>query len=686
MTVSDPITRLLRPASIAVVGASQAANKLAGQVIPSLKAGGYKGRIIPVNPRYEEVAGERCYPSVAAVDAPVDHCIIVVAKERVRAVLAECRAKGVGSASIFSSGYAETGETSAQDELRKAAGGMVFIGPNCMGFVNLVDGVFAAPAPVFGRDSAPGEVALLSQSGGLAYATLAFFAQQMGLRFSYVVNTGNSAGISFTDLVAFTNADPTTKVTIAVAESEQVVGEVVEAVRRQGLPKPIVLLKLGRGATGARMALSHTGSLAGDYRLVRDCAEQHGIVCIDDVDEALGAAELLRTGFDARNADGLAAISISGGNVTLFADHVDAAGLSFAELAHGTEARLKTVLPDYISVHNPIDITALGYEEPGLHTRVLDVLVEDPAVRTLVPIITTAVDYTPVCSLLADMKQQTAAPIIALWTGGSYENESPELLKQAGIPIFRSAGTLVRTLAAMKRAAEGGALAPRDEAGQSRPAPAVPPGEGPLRESEGLAILEAGGVPVPRWRRVAPDALKAAAAEIGYPVVVKADMAETHISDAGGVILGIAGEADLDRAWPRIAALPGDEVLVLQFKPGEELLASTFRHPVFGPVLMAGSGGRLVELLKDVAFAALPVSRAALSNALRRTAVGRALHEGFRGATGFEAALDLLERLAALQLAAGDALAQIELNPVTVGPHGATAVDAALVRRTQDRP
>jgi acyl-CoA synthetase (NDP forming) len=676
MSAIERISRLLRPRSIAIAGASQAANKLAGQIIPMLIAGGYKGTIHPVNPRYDEVAGLRCHPAISAIPGEVDHCIIVVAKERVAGVLAECRAKGVASASIFSSGYAEAGESgsSAQAELEEAAGGMVFVGPNCMGFANLVDGVIAAPAPTMGRHGPHGNVALLSQSGGLAYATLAFFAREMGLGFSHVVNTGNSAGVSFADLVEFMFDDAATRVVMVVAESERTVAETIAAVRKLGLRKPIVLLKLGRGATGVRMALSHTGSLAGDYGVIRDCAEQAGIVCADDVDDALGLADLLRRGFSGRHADGLAAICISGGNVTLFADQADAHGLEFAELSDETEAGLRRVLPDYISVHNPIDITALGYEEPALHTRVIDVLVKDAAVRTMVPIITTAVDYTPVCSLLAEMKARNGCPMIVLWTGGSYENRSPEILREAQLPIFRSAGTLARCLAALKRSAPA-----RDaEPVRKITAPALPRA-GALTESESLAFLEAGGVPVPAWRRAGRGDLAAACAAVGYPVAIKADVTETHISDRGGVILGISDEADLARNGARIAALPGEALLVSRFLPGQELVASTFRHPLFGPLLMVGSGGILVELLKDVRFLALPADHAEIERALTATAVGRGLRSGHRGATGFAAAVEFLERLVALALAAGDAVTQIELNPVTVGGHGAAAVDASVI-------
>ncbi|MEO9191213.1 MAG: CoA-binding protein, partial [Acetobacteraceae bacterium] len=340
----DPIariSRLLNPRSIAIVGASRAANKMAGQVIPMLLAGGYTGRVLPINPRYTEVAGQPCYASLADAPDGIDHCVIAVAKERVAAVLAECRRKGIPGASIFSSGYAEAGESgvAAQQELQDAAGDIVFLGPNCMGFANLVDRVLAAPASIFGHDAAAGDIALLSQSGGLAFASLGFFAQQAGMRFSYIVNTGNSAGISYTDLVGFAFRDAATRVVVAVTESERAAAQVIEAVRRDGLLKPVVLLKLGRGETGRRMALSHTGSLAGDDRVARDCARQLGIVCVDDIDDVLAAAELLRRGITQEQTGGLAAICISGGNVTLFADQADAHGLGFADLLPATESR-----------------------------------------------------------------------------------------------------------------------------------------------------------------------------------------------------------------------------------------------------------------------------------------------------------------------------------------------------------
>jgi len=671
--MSEHIARMLRPRSIAVVGASQAMNKLAGQLIPTLLAGGFKGAIYPINPRYEEVAGQRCYASLDDVPGEIDHCVIVVGRERIADVMAACRRLGVGSASIFSSGFAEAGEdgAEAQRKLVEMAGGMSFIGPNCMGFANLVDGVLATTSSLLRSDPTAGDIAVLSQSGGIAFASLGFTARAMDLRFSHMINTGNSAGVSYTDLVAFLFGEERAKVIIVAAESEAVVGQVLDAVRRHGLVKPVVLLKLGRGDTGVAMALSHTGSLAGDYRLIQGCCEQAGIVCADDIDEALGAAELLRHGFRAQDAGGLAAICISGGNIALFADHADRAGIGFAPLTEETEAALRATLPEFISIHNPIDITALGLEEPKLHAAALRLAARDATVRVLIPILTSAVDYTPVCTMLAEIRAEGGAPMVALWTGGSMETRSPEILHAAGIPIFRSSGLLARCLAQLARAKHVSIEA-------ASPGAAETPSPLPT-EAESLAYLQRAGIPVPPFTTCDKAGVSAAAQRVGYPLVIKVDTAETHISDEGGVILDIRSAAELTSLAPRIAALQGEQLVVSRYLPGQELIVSAFTHPIFGRVLMIGSGGRMVEAQPDVRFLALPAARESIAAALAETVSGRILKAGKRGARGFDAAVDLICRVAALALAAGNALQQIELNPVTVGAHGAVAVDAALV-------
>jgi acyl-CoA synthetase (NDP forming) len=544
-----------------------------------------------------------------------------------------------------------------------------------MGFANLVDGVLATTSSLLRSDPSGGDIAVLSQSGGIAFASLGYQARALGLRFSHMVNTGNSVGVSYTDLLAFLFGEERARVVIVAAESETVVAQVLAAVRQHGLRKPMVMLKLGRGETGVRMALSHTGSLAGDYRLIQGLCEQAGIACVDDIDEALGAADLLRNGFTPAHAGGLAAICISGGNVALFADHADRAGVSFAPLTEATEARLRARLPAYISVHNPIDITALGMEEPALYADVLRLAAADETVRVLVPILTSAADCTPMCRMLADLRAETGAPMVTLWTGGSMEDRSPAILREAGIPIFRSSGLLARCLAHLGRAAPAG----RQEDSPARALPSLP--SGTLTESAAFAFLEAAGIPVPRFRRCTADEVMETAEAVGYPVVVKSDTTETHISDRDGVLLDLRDATALRQAAGRIAAMPGEWRIVAQFLPGLELIVSVFRHAQFGPVLMVGSGGRMVELQSDVRFLGLPTDRAALARALSGTLAGAALQRGHRGAQGFGAAVDLMARVADLGLAAGERLMQIELNPVTVGSHGAAAVDAQVVTR-----
>jgi len=583
---------------------------------------------------------------------------------------------GIPGGSIYSSGYAEVDEAGhqAQEDLRRAAKDMVFLGPNCMGFANLVHRVFATTAPALDHNSALGDVAIVSQSGGLAFATLAYYASQMGINLTYLVNTGNTAGISYRDLTGYLFEDDATKAVLAVAESEVVAAELMSAVRDFGLVKPVVLLKLGRGDTGVRMAQSHTGALAGDYAPIRDCAEQLGIVCADDVDEALHAVDLLRHGFRPEDSDGLAAICISGGNVTLLADLVDASDLQFAQLAESTRTQLRAVLPDFVSINNPVDITALGYEQPELHREVLQVLAGDAAVRCLVPILTTMEDYSLLCSLLAEVSTAQSCPLIVLWTGGSYDEKSLPILRAAGVPVFKTANALVRTLACMQRAVVAGTSA--DEIGLT---PIVAHlAKSRVTESAAYQFLADAGLAVPRWEACVRSELVAAAERVGYPVVIKIDSATTHISDSGGVIVGVRSPEDLNARSDAIARLPESGLLVAKFLPGAELIASTFMHPHLGPLLMLGSGGVLVELLADVRFARLPVTRAHIERLLRRTAIGGMLATGHRGAEGFDAAADFLHRLSVVALSSASSISQIELNPITVGSHGAAAVDAAI--------
>ncbi|SHK73619.1 Acyl-CoA synthetase (NDP forming) [Pseudonocardia thermophila] len=673
------IERLLRPRSVAVVGASGDTNKLAGRIVPAIRQGGFAGKLFPINPRRSEVAGLPCFPSLSAVGEQIDHCIVILPRDQVQEVVEECARLGVQGVSIFASGYAEAGEDGVRAqqqlvELSRSAD-LPFLGPNCMGFVNLVDGLTATTSSVIARNQEAGDLALISQSGGLAFGTIAYAVAESPMAFSYALNTGNSAGVDFGDLVEFLYADEHTRRILIVAESNAHVAQVVRRVDEIGLQKPIVLLKLGRGESGAAAARGHTGSLAGDYELVRDCAEGAGIVCVDDVADAINALQVVGSAPAREGRLGLGVVSISGGNLTLFADVLSSSELEFATLQASTVDTLRELLPGSASVTNPVDATFLGFDRPEVLGRVVETLGNDPDCKIVVVITTTAEDLRPAARAVVDAAASSPAQVAVVWNGGSYDGAAEGILTSAGIPVVRGSAAFARAAAAVQRAT------PRTRDTTGAAGTLVTPagfGTAELRESDSLEFLDVNGVPVVPWRRATGDTLVAAAEEIGFPVVIKVDTAQTRISDQGGVVLDLRNAAEVEKAGAELEEKFGGDYLVARFAGGAEMFASAFQHPDFGPVLAVGTGGRLVESIKDVTYVRLPAQPQDIAAALRRTLIGKVLDEGARGMSGFDSAVGAVHALGRLALAARDVVTQIEINPFIVGDGRAVAVDASI--------
>jgi acetate---CoA ligase (ADP-forming) len=678
---------LLRPGAIAIVGASADRAKLTGQLIPLLRTNGFEGQIYPVNPKYKEICGIASAASLKDIDGAVDHCIVATRQELVEDVLAECVAKQIPAASIFASGYAEVGEAGrlAEERLAKFRERIIFLGPNCMGFANFVDGIVATATPVFERHSAVGDIALVSQSGGLAFGSLAFLAVEHDMGFSFVVNTGNAAGVDAGDLYDFLCADECTKVVVFLVENERLIAELCRSIRRGGLRKPAVLLKLGQGPTGQQMAKSHTGALSGDQRVALQAAQQLGIVCVDDLADCLGAISLIRAGIISDDGDRIGAVSISGGSVTLTADVVDRSSLAFARFNVDTIRGLRAVLPEYMTVHNPVDVTNLGWERPDLHMKALELVINDPDVRILLPLLTIADDYTEVCSAIADLKKQSPKPVAVVWIGGSYDHSALPVLRAKGIPVFDGPASLVRAFEALRgRSGSQTLRITESEVAVVEPSATEGTDSSGLTESQAYEWLCAHGLPMPSWRKAQRSDLAqitAAANEVGYPVVLKADVVGGRVSDRGGVLLDLRTDGDVRRAAELLAAFPAQDVLVVQYVRGSELFVSVFRHPTFGWTLAIGSGGRLVELIRDVRFVNLPATREQIRDALTRTALGAAMATSFRGISGAQPTMKYLWQLVQAATADED-LMQVELNPLIVDADLAIAVDANIFRKS----
>jgi acyl-CoA synthetase (NDP forming) len=705
MQNSHRIDALLRPKSIAIVGASPDVKKVSGRILATMKAGNFAGKIYPVNPRRDEILGLPCYATLDDIPGSIDHCVIALPAEDVPRILDDCNRIGVKTATIIAAGYAELGEAGRvlQEKLVQSAGGMTFLGPNSMGFANLVDGLFATSVPTLERQIGAGDVALVSQSGGLSYSASWFMAEAK-IDLSYLVMTGNAAGVSFGDLLEFFFDDANTKVVVMLIESDAIVAHLIAVIKRHGLQKPVVLLKVGRGETGIAMAKSHTGSLAGDFRVARDCAEQAGIVVVDDLDEAVGCTSLLRHDMGAKNGNDIVAMSVSGGNVVLFADHADQAGMRFAQFSETTRRRLREVLPDFIAVQNPVDLTTQGYVDPTLQEQTIRILAEDSGVSTILPIITASANYQPMCQSLANLAATVSTPLIVIWTGGSYDTESRGILAKAGIPVFYTPNLFMRCFGAIKRADHpkdseatasnisniSNASAASNDANASNaskasdPAPAWPDGSAEavtLSEGQSMRFLHDHQIPVARFAQATRADVVALGESLGYPLVLKKDVSETHISDNGGVVLDLRSREELVKAADTLVANAPDTLLIVsQFRPGLELIASAFVHPVFGPLLMTGSGGIWTEALADVRFIPLPASRGGIERALRKTAIGKIIDSGTRGASGFAPTVDLLQNLARCLLSNSSEVTQIEINPLTVSKGVAIAVDASVTR------
>jgi acetyltransferase len=704
----DPI---LRPRSIAVVGASRRSGTIGHQIVANLVRHGFTGPVFPVNPTAASINAMHAWPSVSAIPEPVDMAVVAVPKERVCDVAEECGASGVGGLIVISSGFREVGAEGMERERRlldiTRRHGMRMIGPNCMGAINSdaaysMNATFAPLMPDFGP------AAFVSQSGALGVNVLDY-AKELGIGIAQFVSMGNKADVSGNDLLLHWEDDPAIEVILMYVENFGNARNFLAIAPRVARRKPIIVLKAGRSAVGARAASSHTGALSGSDAASDALLTQAGVLRAASIEELFDMA----VAFTTRRARRIPAsrrvgvVGNSGGPGVLAADALEMAGLRVVDFAASTVERLRPLFPAEASLRNPLDMIASA--TPQGYRASLDAILGDPGIDSAVAIFTPPLGVrTPdVAEAIGDVAaKHPEKPVIAVLMGREGLPQGRSELGRAGVPSYIFPESAARALGALARYGEILARPPREvpdlRAERARAAPIV---EGALRagvsrlsEVESLALVRAYGIATIE-SDVAIDAIDAVriADSLGYPVALKIVSPEiSHKSDVGGVRLGLPDASGVRAAYDEIVAsvtrampeahIAGVLVQRMARDDGErELIAGFSRVPGFGPMVMVGLGGIYVEAFRDVQLRLAPVDRHDALEMLRSLRSATLLGP-FRGAPAVdvEAVADAIVRLGCLA-EAFPMIAEMDVNPLRVGASGALAVDARVVLREADR-
>jgi acetyl coenzyme A synthetase (ADP forming)-like protein len=690
------VSHVLRPASVAVIGASAKGGGIGAAVLANLLAGGYAGPLHVVHPHAEAIAGIPAHRSIAEVPGPVELAVIAVPGDAVPAVARECGAAGVRGLVVLSAGFSEVGErgSARQRELLAScrAAGMRMLGPNCLGALNTAIGLNATFAP---QPPPAGRIAYASQSGAFGIAAIAEAARR-GAGLSSFVSLGNKADLSGNDFLRYWAQDPGTDAILLYLESFGNPARFGAIARTVAARKPIVAVKSGRSAAGARAAASHTGALLAASDVTVDALfADAGVIRTDTLGEQLDVAALL-AGRPLPTGPRVGIVTNAGGPGIACADACAAAGLQVDPLGDAARSRLRRRLPAHAAVGNPVDMIASASPEDFRKTVELLAAEEeiDAVVAIFIPPLVTRAD--DVAAAIRAAAQDVAKPVLAVFMGEPDAHRAV-LAGAAGVPVFGTPEEAVRALGHAVRYAAWRQAGPDPApglAGIDADAAAAIVAEGLAADGGWLApgrveaVLRAYGIPVAESRRAATAAEAGrAAAELGGPVAIKAVAPGlVHKSDAGGVDLGARGEAAATRAARRIAravrratGAPPEAFLVQRMVPaGTELIVGVVGDPDFGPVVACGAGGRAVELLGDVAVRLAPLGRRAAGEMLRSLRTFPLL-DGYRGAPRADLAAveDVLLRVSALA-AAHPEIAELDCNPLIAGPDGAAVADARI--------
>ncbi len=700
---SEPLDAFFNPNSVALIGAKDDVGSVGRTMMANLLSGGFKGKVYPINPKRPEVLGQKSYPSVSALPEKVDLAVIITPAATVPKVIEECVQVGIKAAIIISAGFKELGEAglALENKVLEIArkGGMRIIGPNCLGVMSPLSGLNAT----FAKGMAlPGNIAFISQSGAMCTAVLDWsFQEHVG--FSAFVSIGSMADVNWGDLISYLGVQPKTQSILIYMETIGDPRSFLSAAREIALEKPIIVIKAGRSQQAAQAAASHTGSLAGSDDVFDAALQRVGVLRVDTIGGLFSMASVLSRQPRPRGPR-LTIVTNAGGPAVLATDATVMSGAELSQLSPKTVEALNGFLPPAWSHSNPVDL--LGDARPDRYSKAIDILMKDESTDGILVILSPqdVTDPSGTAECLRPYSHGSGKPLLASWMGGATVQNGVELLNQAGIPTFEYPDAAAWTFAKMweysrqlRDLYEVPAIRDTEVSESSRDEvkqlieKVRASGRSLLTEHESKRVLELYHIPCVETA-IAKTAEEAAAAaqKIGFPSVVKLHSHTiTHKTEVGGVKLNLNSEKEVSSAFEEIrrsvtekagaSHFEGVTVQKMISRDGYELILGSMSDVQFGPVILFGTGGQLVEVYKDRALALPPLNANLARHLMAKTKIYEALH-GVRGRKSVDmAALEKILVHFSQLIVENPWISECDINPMMVSPTQIVALDARIV-------
>ena len=705
------LTSLLKPQSIALIGVSKEPGGIGERILRYLTNHGYRGAIFPVNPKYEEIQGRKCYPNIASIPSEIDVALMAVPEQFILSVLEEVGKKRIKSAIIYSAGFSELGAQGQikQEKIKQVAKehGILVCGPNCVGIINFHDHIAMSFSQFLDIPKLiSGNIAFISQSGALGGALLNRI-QDRSIGISYFISTGNEAVLESSDFMEYLLNDPSTTVIMVLIEgirdAEGFLRTADLAVKKK---KPIVVLKIGKTGAGGKAASSHTGSMTGSDVVYDAVLRQKGIIRVEEVEDLyLTASTLAKCQRPKGNRVGI--ITTTGGGGVILTDKLVEMGMNLPELSQNTVARLTETKASFGIVKNPLDLTAQVVNDPLLFPKSIETFIQDENLDIIVVSLAMVAGERSRerASHIIQAANSTEKPILTWWASGSLSNSGMKMLEESRFPLFTSPNRGVKAVNALVQYSRF------IEAYEDEKVPVISISADNrlkiekvletsfqiLTENKGKEILSCYGIPIP-LEVLGKDLeeINQIASRIGYPVALKIISSQIkHKTEAGGIKLNIKNGRELNRAYEEIlhnvkhykpdAEIKG--ILVQEMvPPGKEIIIGVVRDPQFGPMVLFGLGGVFVEILKDFSLRHAPLKERDAWEMIKETK-GYKILEGVRGdkRSDLEAIVKTLITVSQLAVDLKDNFSEIDINPLVVypGKGGLKAIDCLFVRKRE---